>query len=409
MKKYKGFIMVLWLAVFLLPTPSIMAQSTTVGRHASYWQVQLNSGSSLFFGDVKQKKFWPVSSNQNEWRLGAGLNIFRQFSPVFSAGGQALYGQLSGTRRDANQYFESDYIEFTLNANVSLTNLIWKYDPSRHYNVYLLAGVGLTNYNSTVYNLASGAVIAQVGNGYGSGLGGRTLEGILTGGIGLSYQLNDKLSLHFETTNHMMNSDMMDNWVSGFKYDFYNYTSIGIAYKFGQKRKVMAGRVVQPALHKTGTGERQPEPMKKGNTITPVQQPATKTEQPVQPQAKPVEKNVEHPQTARTNTFQQKKESSKVAVKQPVKMPVRPILEYRVQIRARYGKALSITYLKNRYHITHSTIREDMHDGYYIYTIGSFDTYEQARARRDTLRRVNGIRDAFVVAFRNGYRLDKLP
>jgi len=50
-----------------------------------------------------------------------------------------------------------------------------------------------------------------------------------------------------------------------------------------------------------------------------------------------------------------------------------------------------------------------MHDGYYIYTIGSFDTYEQARTARDILRRVNGIRDAFVVAFRNGYRLDKLP
>lgn len=409
MKKYTGFIMVLWLAVFLFPTHSIMAQSKTAGNDAPYWQVQLNSGPSLFFGDVKQNKFWPVSSNQNEWRIGAGLNVFRQLSPVFSAGGQALYGQLSGTRRDANQYFESDYIEFTLNANVSLTNLIWKYDPSRHYNVYLLAGVGLTNYNTTVYNLTSGAVIAQVGNGHGSSFGGRTLEGILTGGLGLRYQLNDKLSLHFETTNHIMNSDMMDHWVRSFKYDVYNYTSIGIAYKFGQKRKVMAGRVVPSALHKTGTGERQPEPVKKENTITPVQKPATKAVQPVQPQAKPVQKNVEHPQTVRTNTFQQKEEPVRVIVKQPVKSPARPVLEYRVQIRARYGKALSVTYLKNRYHITHSTIREDMHDGYYIYTIGSFDTYEQARAARDVLRRVNGIRDAFVVAFRNGYRLDKLP
>jgi hypothetical protein len=411
MKKFTGFIFAVLITLLFLPAHSLKAQSKSGVSDSPYWQIQLNSGTSLFFGDVKQNKFWPVSSNQNEWRLGTGLNVFRQFSPVLSAGGQALYGQLSGTRRDANQYFESDYFEFTLNANLSLTNLIWKNNPSRHYNVYLLAGIGLTNYNSTVYNLATGAVIAQVGHGNGSSFGGRTLEGILTGGIGLSYQLNNKLSLHFETTNHIMNSDMMDHWVRSFKYDVYNYTSFGISYKLGQKRKVMPGRVIKATTPKTVTGERKPEPVKKETTLTPTQQPAKKVTQPVQPPVKPVEKPVEKPKDTNTYTAtnQVKPEAVKTYVKQQYKSPARPVLEYRVQIRARYGKALSISYLKNKYHITHATIREDMHDGYYIYTIGSFDTYEQARAARDTLRQVNGIRDAFVVAFKNGYRLDKLP
>ncbi len=411
MKKYAGlFITVVCMIFFFIPTSTITAQSLKGGSFAPYWQVQIHSGTSLFFGDVKQNKFWPVFKNQNEWRMGAGFIVSRQFSPVFNLGGQTLYGQLSGTRRSANQYFENDYIEFTLNANMNLTNLIWKYDPTRHYNVYLLAGFGLTNYNTTVYNLASGAVIAQVGNGYGSSFGGRTLEGILTGGLGLSYKLNSRLNFHFETTNHIMNSDMMDHWVNGFKYDVYNYTSVGISYKFGRGRRAFPGRMVVPATPKPKTTERQPEHFKKENIITPVEKPVPVEMHPIQPPVKPQQKTVEQPKPKKTITVNPvKPETEKTVVTKKLSTPVRPRLEYRVQIRASYKKPMSVDYLTRKYHIIHSGIREDMHRGYYIYTIGAYDTYEQARAARDTLRRVNGIKDAFIVAFKNGYRLDKLP
>jgi hypothetical protein len=81
-------------------------------------------------------------------------------------------------------------------------------------------------------------------------------------------------------------------------------------------------------------------------------------------------------------------------------------VEFRVQIRAKYGSRLSITALKSRYAIDEE-IYEDNYKGYYIYTVGSFRNYEDADAMKNSIRR-SSIPDAFVVAFRNGKRLTSL-
>ena len=96
-------------------------------------------------------------------------------------------------------------------------------------------------------------------------------------------------------------------------------------------------------------------------------------------------------------------------VEEEVLQPIERTFEYRVQIRAKLGNAISIDHLSNIYNIPTNQIRQDRHNGYYIYSVGSFDTYEQARVRRNELRSNSGVTDAFVVAFKNGSRLDKLP
>ena len=396
---------------FLLLTPVLLHAQTinTSGKLSSYWQINLSGGTSLFFGDLKQPGFLPVSTNNNEWRTGGGLMITKQFSPVFGLRGQGLYGQLAGTLRVANQYFENDYIEFNLNATLSLTNLFRRYDPTRCCNVYLLAGVGLLNYNTTVYDLRTAIMIARVGDGYGHGIGGRTLEGMVMGGIGIDFRLNDRWNINLETASKAVNSDMMDHMVGGFKYDTYNYTSVGISYKFGMGNKPKGERVpvqigtpptrnvIKSNLISTQTQQtnkavsKQPEI---SALIRPVQPPATKEIQQV---------NKVNPAKEVTQQINQPVEKSQY------RQPVQPRFEYRVQIRARYGHTISTTYLASKYHIERWKIREDKHNGYYIYTIGSYDTYEQARTARDSIRRSSGISDAFIVAFKNGYRLDKLP
>ena len=80
---------------------------------------------------------------------------------------------------------------------------------------------------------------------------------------------------------------------------------------------------------------------------------------------------------------------------------------FRVQIRAKYRKKMSVSALKNQYNLQ-ETIYEDYHGGYYIYTVGNFSTYEAAKRKRQELTRYKGISDAFVVAFVNGRRLNKL-
>ena len=384
--------------VFILLAPSGVAKAQKVSKTNNfkpYWNLNINGGTSLFFGDVKEKPLMPTTySNHTEWRMGAGLMFGRQFTPFFGLRGQGLYGQLSGIKTSANEYFQSDYMEFNLNGTFNLNSLIAGYNPERKLNVYLLAGIGLTNYNSTLYNLSTAQVIRKNGFGYGHGIGGRTLEGVAIGGIGISYAISHHLSINFETADHFVNSDAVDLYSKNSKYDVYNYTSLGLSIKFGGKS------------HKGTPQQMQlPKPFTPTPAVTTPVKTKEQTGMPVQPPVK-AQKPVDTIQ--KTPPVQPK---PKVKKPVPVRhiLPAKPILEYRVQIRARYGKPVSLTYLSEHYHIAKSKIRTNMHEGYYIYTVGSFDTYMQAETERNILRTQNGVTDAFVVAFKNGRRLDKLP
>ncbi len=403
MNKKSILILFLSTTLFLFISFSAYSQQILSGKKFSpYWEVGLTGGTSLFFGDVKENSVLPVSTNNNEWRLGGSLLAGRQFSYVFGLRGQALYGQIAGTKRSYNYFFEGDYFEFNLNTTINLNNLFGQKRVDRLASVYVLAGVGLINYNTTLYTLSNGVVLRRFGYGSGSGLGGRTLEGIVTGGIGVNFKLTDRFVMNFESTMRFVNTDEMDGWAKDFKYDMYNYTSIGLFYRFGQRK----AKTAPPASVVTHQNMREIPPAQ------PVHQPEKK---PCITEPTPV-----MPPTT-TNTTK-KVEKTPVQTEQPAQQPAvvpvkvstpapppQPVLEYRVQIRAKYGNPISVSWLSRRYHIPVNEIRQDKHNGYYIYTVGSYDTYEQARTRRDQLRNVNGIRDAFVVAFKNGYRLDKLP
>jgi OOP family OmpA-OmpF porin len=229
---------IILIAFFALVNTTIVAQSyNKSSSFKSYWQINASGGTSLFFGDIKQYQFWPVSSNENEWRFAGGLMLNKQISPVFGIRGQVIYGNLAGTRRSMNKYFESNYIEFNLNTTVSIRNIISKYKAKQFWDAYIIVGIGITNYNTELKDLTTKQVLREVGYGNGKSFGGRTLQGILTGGLGLDFRLSDKWNINLESSNKIMNSDDMDAWVSGFIYDVYNYTSIGISYKFGVKKK----------------------------------------------------------------------------------------------------------------------------------------------------------------------------
>ncbi len=393
-------------ALFFFTTLLTDAQNVIPAKSFSpYWEAGLNTGSSIFFGDVKQNSIMPVSTNNNEWRLGGSLLAGRQFSYVFGLRGQALYGQIAGTRRSSDYYFEGDYIEFNLNTTIDLNNLFGKKRTDRFASAYLVVGLGLTNYNSTVYTLSTGIQKRKIGFGNGSGIGGRTLEGILTGGVGVNFRINNHFIINFEMANRAMNSDNMDGWINGFKYDIYNYTSVGLSYRFGRKKaKSVPATELHQNVKEVSPVQAQAKPEKKPCTVEmkPVMPPAattTKTEKPVQQPVTPVQKPVQQPV--------HKPEATKTTY--ATTPPPQPVLEYRVQIRAKYGHAISRTWLSTKYGIPASQIREDKHKGYYIYTVGSYPTYQQARTRRDEIRNRYSIPDAFVVAFKNGYRLDKLP
>lgn len=388
--------------LLVLISTTITAQSYNKNSNPrSYWQINANFGTSLFFGDIKQYKIAPVSNNENEWRFAGGLQLVKQISPVFGIRGQMLIGKVAGTRREWNRYFESNYIEFNLNTTISLRNIIRKYQPKQFWDAYFIIGMGMTNYNTEVYDLSTKKVVQTVGYGNGKGFGGRTLQGIMTGGLGLDFRLSSKMNLNLESANRIMNSDMMDGRVSGFKYDVYNYTSIGISFKFGNTSKVKKSDEYKYFTPKDDDIKQTEYDYTYEQPIEPPVVDALTIDAVIVPVTPPVKEKVVKEAPVEIVVIETQPEV--------VEDEIITGLEYRVQIRAKYGREVSIQHLSNTYNIPTSEIRENNHNGFYIYTIGSFNTYEQAREKRNYLRSYNGITDAFVVAFRNGQRLNKLP
>lgn len=221
------------LIIFL--TISSLALSQKLVNHNLYfrkgWTFSANIGPTTTFGDVKENPIFPVSQPKNEWRYGGGVQLIRDFSPVFNIKGQIFYAPVAGIRERANDYFIAELVELNLCFSVNLSNAIRPYHKYQKFFISIFFGNGLAYYNSRLYNLTTNEIISQRGYGQGNGLWGRIIEGILLAGIEVDYAINPSFGIIFQSANRWMNSDSFDSVESGFPYDFYNITTIGITYK----------------------------------------------------------------------------------------------------------------------------------------------------------------------------------
>jgi opacity protein-like surface antigen len=85
----------------------------------------------------------------------------------------------------------------------------------------------------------------------------------------------------------------------------------------------------------------------------------------------------------------------------------KPDIEYRVQITAGYKSKIPIETLAARFKLN-VEFREDCITNWCHYSVGSFETYEQAREYKNLLMSEHGARDAFIVAFYKGKRMNQL-
>ncbi len=397
-------ILILTITILLLVLPDLKAQSyNKTSEFKSFWQFNVNGGTSIFFGDIKQNRVWPVSTNENEWRFALGSILTKQISPIFGIRGQFLYGNLAGTRRQRNLYFESNYIEFNLNATVGIRNIFQEYRADQFWNVYLIAGIGISNFNTELKDLQTKKVVKNQGNGSGKSFAGRSLQPMILVGGGVDFRLSDRVNLNIETANRVLGTDKLDATVGKFKYDIYNYTSLGVSYKFGVKSSSKKEKSDEYSYFK---------PKEKNEDLI---EPADYDYNPNKPVSPPeVEVLTIEPVIVSIPVLPPMEEKVvEEVVTEPVVVVEEEVVvqgvEYRVQIRAKYGKQISMHHLSNTYNIPASEIRENTHNGFYIYTVGSYTTYDQAKEKRNYLRINNGISDSFIVAFRNGVRLNKLP
>lgn len=113
------------------------------------------------------------------------------------------------------------------------------------------------------------------------------------------------------------------------------------------------------------------------------------------------------------NQLLEKDNSSESAKVSPVTigniMPLQPLtgIEFRVQCGAFREKSQADTHLAEKFAIP-EIIQEEYTDGWYKYTAGSFRTYKEATRYRDSFIKRTGILSAFIVAYKDGYRLAKI-
>ncbi len=229
---------VILMCLSIAPKTSI-AQAYIDGRRGFFdnWQVNINLGTNLFYGDIQQYRRAPY---KEDWRMAYGIIFRKHFSPVFSLGFQLLNGKLHGTRFDfggTDMYFDSDIFEYNVNTTIDLINMFFGYNPDRKVSIYATAGLGFSNWKTELKDYNTGKLIRSSGF-TGKGPNHRTTEIVVPFGGGLKFNLGNSIGLNLESTLRPVNSDYLDAWKSGFKYDMYGYTSLGLSYNFN----TIAGR-----------------------------------------------------------------------------------------------------------------------------------------------------------------------
>lgn len=224
MNKIKPFIGISIALFFLFTMPTIQAQvKGKVDRNQifrPYWQVGLRVGTPVFLGDVKRYRYVPAS---DEWRAAAGISVSRRLIPVLELEATYNFGKLAGSDRYVNQLFESRFHEISLRGLVHLTDVMGLNENSFPVAFNLVAGAGLCIYQSTLFERTSHTLLKKSDH---------HKEGILLVGLNIDIRLKQNIFLRVESVNTGMHSDWMDFKKSGFPYDVYNLTMIGLNYRF---------------------------------------------------------------------------------------------------------------------------------------------------------------------------------
>jgi hypothetical protein len=384
-----GLTLLLFLPLISLP----QTQGTLGRRFFSNWSISLSGGPNIFFGDLKVNRFWPASTNMNEWRFAGSFMLIRQISHVFAIRGQLLYGQISGTKRNykdgapANQYFEGDLFEYNLNATINFSNLFFRYKPQRKFFIYGTVGAGLSNWYTKVKNLQTHEVIG--GSGSPSNW---TTELVIPAGLGAYVNLGDKVNLGLEWTLRALNSDKLDGTVGGYPYDMYTYLALTVTYNFNKRN---SGKLA-PARYSAPKGVELPPPPASAAPKTEATQPAGEYEKLPPPLPPPVIA----PEPLALKTEQESPAPQDTTALKPAVMEG---TGYRVQVFASHNEALTAGDIQTRLHLKMEVAREV--SGEWIrYTVGEFST----RAKADQLMkqlRARGVKGAFVVKYVNGARV----
>lgn len=399
-----------FLLVFLITIPVIRVFSQSQGmlsrRFLGNWSVSVSGGPNIFFGDLKVYNFYPVSTRENEWRFAGTLSLNKQLSHVFMLRFQALYGEISGTKRYTkadqpyNRYFEGNILEYNLNTTINFTNLFSHYQSKRRFFIYGTVGFGLSTWNSKKKDLNTHEQVfeSDIPSGWNNGW-------VVPAGLGAYYSIADKVNLGLEWTLRGIYSDNMDVTPGGYPYDMYSYLAMSVTYNFNQRRsptltyphpQMQLGPV--PVPQKTASEVIKSDTSDQSENVS-----ADRLEAEIEETSMVMQ---EETITDTTDNFEERWTELMQKIEQSD--TTKPDLVYHIQILALKSGVQTASQIQTKFKLN-QLVTKEVSDGWNRFLTGSFKTEHEAKSMLNELRTKNGIRDAFIVRYENGKRTSYIP
>lgn len=358
MRNFTSFITILGICI----SSFVNAQDKKEINNFDNWSVNLNAGTNLFYGDIRSDGFLPESP---EIMPAWGLNIQKQTNPYLSLRGQFLHGKIYGKEESAK--FSGEVLSAILGLSINISNLVSPDKAGlRRGSFYFASGIGMNWWNSELEteNLSSRSDDHM---------------GVIPVSLGFDFQLNEKFHVNMETALLSFGSDMFDAYKDNDPHDLISYNSIGITYNFNRNNVEDRQEQVVPAEpavaeHKTDV-ERAMELLEKYKEQSKQMTAANNT--------KSIEQQIIEEEVEGDKSWEN--------------------IEFKVQIFASDQRPNLKKFIR-KHNIT-AEIEEHRTDEWFKYTIGAFPKYWKAKQYRNLLVTRNKLRDAFVVAYRNGERV----
>ena len=383
MKTTRVFVLMMAALLFgVLDSSAQVLNSNSGNAFKDNWAIQFQPGFSQFYGDATNHNYF--QKLKGEIGLYGDLSVRKMIIPAVGVGVDFAYVGLKSykDRRKGvpvDYHLSGSYYDAGLFVYVNFIHLFAGYKPDRRFTAYGTIGAGWGFWNSALTDGITGLTVYS-GSQNGS-YKYKTNAMVVPVSLGVNWRLSDRWSVNLGGTLRTVFSDDVDVWHDGFKYDQIFSTNVGITYH------LRAG---------WGRGSKRSRPSKKSPCCNEKQE---KTK-PVIPIYGFDQINVT---PAPTKPAKQPRPIDMMSVKKKSAKPEVQRIEFRVQIMATTKPLNNVTALQMHYHLPYPVV-ETHQNGFYRYSVGSFKSFSEALAASKEVRRL-GVAGAFVVAYRNGYRI----
>jgi len=352
----------------IFSSSAVSQTQSSAEKNYQHWELGLQLGFGQYYGDISDKNYFQKLSGESRF---SGLLLARwhandRYGIGFQLQSSGLYSRKDNYSNGTplNLDFSSRVFEAGFHGYLNFSNLFW--GPSdRRLSVYGTLGLNYINWNSSLKNTLTGAVIYENGSDI-PGISYKTSGVAIPVALGLSYAITDNLSIDFSGSIHTVLSDDLDFYADGFKNDVLLFTHIGLSYHLN--------------------------PYRTKRTRTPK---SRLSDQPVDV--------LDYDNVTKKEPLSLPAQLPVLSLETPDKVVVHKNFEFRVQIFAKSKPMPNLKAYFSGINFEYPIV-ENTQMGLYRYSTGSFQNFNEAARYAEQLRQ-RGIHDAFVVAYRNDQRI----